>query len=125
MNASEIKKLCALGENSRVQFKLRLENPSKIAPELVAFANSKGGIIIIGVEDKTGQIAGLTYEQAQQMNTLIGQVANEWVNPTIYLETETIEVEGRIVLVVHVAEGINKPYKDKSRGCSIPGFFVL
>ena len=114
MNASEIKKLCALGENSRVQFKLRLENPSKIAPELVAFANSKGGIIIIGVEDKTGQIAGLTYEQAQQMNTLIGQVANEWVNPTIYLETETIEVEGRIVLVVHVAEGINKPYKDKS-----------
>lgn len=114
MTANEIKKLCALGENSRVQFKLRLENPSKIAPELVAFANCKGGIIIIGVEDKTGQLIGLTYEQAQQMNTLIGQVANEWVNPTIYLETETIEVEGRIVLVVHVAEGINKPYKDKS-----------
>ena len=114
MNANEIKQLCRLGENSRVQFKLRLENPAKIAPELVAFANSKGGILIIGVEDKTGQIVGLAYEQAQQMSTLIGQVANEWVNPTIYLETETVEVEGRIVLAVHVAEGINKPYKDKS-----------
>lgn len=114
MNANEIKKLSRLGENSRVQFKLRLENPAKIAPELVAFANSKGGILIIGIEDKTGQIIGISYEQAQQMSTLIGQVANEWVNPTIYLETETIEVEGRIVLAVHVAEGINKPYKDKS-----------
>ena len=114
MNANEIQKICRLGENSRVQFKLRLENPAKTAPELVAFANSKGGILLIGVEDKTGQIVGLAYEQAQQMSTLIGQVANEWMNPTIYLETETIEVEGKIVLVVHVAEGINKPYKDKS-----------
>jgi len=114
MNASEIQKLCRLGENSRVQFKLRLENPAKIAPELVAFANSKGGTIIIGVEDKTGAIVGLSYPQAQQMSTLVGQVATEWVSPTIYLETESIEVEGRTVLAVHVAEGINKPYKDKS-----------
>lgn len=114
MNATEIQKLCRLGETSRVQFKLRLENPAKIAPELVAFANSKGGTIIIGVEDKTGQIVGLTYSQAQQMSTLIGQVANEWVSPTIYLETESVEVEGKTVLAVHVAEGISKPYKDKS-----------
>ena len=114
MNANEIKKLCMLGENSRVQFKLKLENPAKIAPELVAFANSKGGTIIIGVEDKSGQIAGLSYQQAQQMSTLIGQVANEWVSPIIYLETETIEVDGKIVLAVHVSEGSHKPYKDKS-----------
>ena len=114
MEANNIKKLCKLGENSKVQFKLRLENPAKIAQELVAFANSKGGTILIGIEDKTGQIVGLTYEQAQKMSTLIGQVANEWVNPTIYLETETVEIEGKLVLVVHVGEGISKPYKDKS-----------
>jgi len=114
MNTNEIKKLCRLGENSKVQFKLRLENPAKIAPELVAFANSKGGILLIGVEDKTGEIIGLSYQQAQQTSTLIGQIANEWVSPTIYLETESVEVEGKTVLAVHVAEGINKPYKDKS-----------
>lgn len=114
MTENEIKKLCALGENSKVQFKLKLENPAKIAPELVAFANSKGGVILIGIEDKTGQIVGLNYQQAQQMSSLIGQVANEWVSPTIYLDTDTVEVEGRTVLAVHVGEGINKPYKDKS-----------
>lgn len=113
MTAKTIKELCRLGENSKVQFKLRLENPAKIAPELVAFANSKGGTLLIGVEDKTGEVAGLSYQQAQQASTLVGQVANEWVSPTIYLETESVEVEGRIVLAVHVPEGINKPYKDK------------
>ena len=114
MEANKIKNLCKLGESSKVQFKLRLENPAKTAPELVAFANSRGGVMLIGIEDKTGQIVGLTYQQAQQTSTLIGQVANEWVSPTIYLETETVEVDGKLVLVVHVDEGINKPYKDKS-----------
>ena len=56
MNAKEIKELCALGENSKVQFKLRIDNPSKIAAEIVAFANYRGGTILIGVEDKTGEI---------------------------------------------------------------------
>lgn len=114
MTGNEIKKLCTLGENSKVQFKLKLENPAKIAPELVAFANSKGGVILIGIEDKTGQIVGLSYQQTQQMSSLVGQVANEWVTPTIYLNTETVEVEGKMVLAIHVGEGINKPYKDKS-----------
>ena len=114
MNAKEVQKLCALGENSRVQFKLRLENPAKIASEIVAFSNSKGGILLIGIEDKSGAIVGLSYQQAQQTCTLVGQVANEWVIPTIYLETETIEVGGKIVIAVHVDEGINKPYKTKS-----------
>lgn len=114
METKEIQRLCRLGENSKVQFKLRLENPAKIAAEIVAFANSRGGVILIGVEDKTGTIVGLNYDEVQKMSTLVGQTANEWVNPTIYLQTETVEVEGRIVLVVHVEEGSNKPYKDKS-----------
>ena len=61
MNAEKIKELCALGENSKVQFKLRVDNPSKIATEIIAFANYRGGSILIGVEDKTGAIVGLSY----------------------------------------------------------------
>ena len=67
MNAKEIKELCALGENSKVQFKLKIDNPSKIAAEIVAFANYRGGTILIGVEDKTGEIVGLTYDKIQQI----------------------------------------------------------
>ena len=112
MDAKEIKELCTLGENSKVQFKLKLDNPSKIAAEIVAFANYRGGVILIGVEDKTGEIIGLSYEQVQQMSSAIGNTANELVHPTIYLQTETVCVDGKTILVVNVEEGINKPYKD-------------
>lgn len=114
MNAKEIKELCALGENSKVQFKLRVDNPSKIAAEIIAFANYRGGTILVGVEDTTGEIIGLTYEQVQQAGRDVGNAATNHVRPTVYLQTETVNVDGKIVLVVNVDEGIDKPYKDLS-----------
>lgn len=114
MNAKEIKELCALGENSKVQFKLRVDNPSKIAAEIIAFANYRGGMILVGVEDKTGEIIGLTYEQVQQAGRDVGNAATNHVRPTVYLQTETVNVDGKIILVVNVDEGIDKPYKDLS-----------
>lgn len=114
MNAKEIKELCALGENSKVQFKLRVDNPSKIAAEIIAFANYRGGMILVGVEDKTGEIIGLTYEQVQQAGRDLGNAATNHVRPTVYLQTETVNVDGKIILAVNVDEGIDKPYKDLS-----------
>lgn len=112
MDARKIKELCTLGENSKVQFKQKLDSPPKIAAEIVAFANYRGGVLLIGVEDKTGEIIGLSYDQVQQMSSAIGNTANELVHPTIYLQTETVSVDGKTILVVNVEEGINKPYKD-------------
>lgn len=114
MNAEKIKELCALGETSKVQFKLRVDNPTKIAAEIIAFANYRGGSIIIGVEDKTGKVVGLTYEEVQQAGRDIGNAATNHVRPTVYLQTEAVNVDGKIVLVVNVDEGIDKPYKDLS-----------
>ncbi len=114
MNAQEIKELCALGENSKVQFKLKIDTPSKIAAEIVAFANYRGGTILIGIEDKTGTIVGLTYDEIQQISRDIGNVANNSVRPTVYLQTETVDVDGKNILVVNINEGIDKPYKDQS-----------
>lgn len=103
-----------MGENSKVQFKLKIDNPTKIAAEIVAFANYRGGNILIGVEDKTGEIVGLTYDEVQQISRDVGNAASNSVRPAIYLQTETVDVDGKIVLVVNVNEGINKPYKDQS-----------
>ncbi|MBO6026159.1 MAG: putative DNA binding domain-containing protein [Bacteroidales bacterium] len=114
MNAEKIKELCALGENSKVQFKLRVDNPSKIASEIIAFANYRGGTILVGVEDKTGEIVGLTYDQVQRAGRDVGNAATNHVRPTVYLQTETVKVDGKIILVVNVDEGSDKPYKDLS-----------
>ncbi|MCR5152570.1 MAG: putative DNA binding domain-containing protein [Prevotella sp.] len=112
MDAKTIKQMCRLGENSFVQYKQQVDNPSKIAAEIVAFANSKGGTILIGVEDKTGEITGLTYSQVQQAGQCVTSAANNMIHPMVYLQTDTVDVDGKAVLVVSVSEGADKPYKD-------------
>ncbi|MBP3669521.1 MAG: putative DNA binding domain-containing protein [Bacteroidaceae bacterium] len=49
MTGQKIKELCTLGENSKVQFKQTLENQRKIAAEMIAFANYRGGVILFGL----------------------------------------------------------------------------
>ena len=112
MTEQEIMKVIRCGETSTVQFKQRFTSAKQIAEEFVAFANSKGGRLIFGVEDKTGIILGLSYDEIQSASRELGNVANDQVRPTIFLQTETVEVEGKMLLVADIQEGLNKPYKD-------------
>ncbi|MCF0202860.1 MAG: putative DNA binding domain-containing protein [Bacteroidaceae bacterium] len=114
MNAETLQNMVRCGETSTVQFKYLYSDDTKIARELVAFANSKGGDIIFGIDDKTGEMKGLTYEQVQNISSALGNVANEFVRPIVYLQTEVVSEGDKNFLVVHVDEGINKPYKDIS-----------
>ncbi|MBK7868100.1 MAG: putative DNA binding domain-containing protein [Ignavibacteriales bacterium] len=84
-----------------------------ISQEMVAFANSKGGMIIIGVEDKTGGISGLSYEDLQRINNLLSTAAQEHVKSPIVITTETVTIGDKRVIVVEVPEGTDKPHFDK------------
>ena len=112
MTEEELKDMCLCGETTKVQFKESPIAQKDAAREMIAFANSKGGVILFGVEDKTGMIKGLSYEDVQQMSRELGNAANEQVKPTIYIETEVVRVDDKHVLVCSVAEGRNKPYKN-------------
>ena len=119
MNSIELLDIISAGETSKVQFKREPDNQDKIAAELIAFSNSKGGTLLFGVEDKTGNITGLNYESLQKTGNAISTIANELVKPTIYITTEVVTVdvsddEKKNVLVVHIDEGVSKPYKDKN-----------
>ncbi len=65
MTEGILKDLCLCGETTKVQFKEMFTSQKEIAKEMVAFANSKGGVILFGVEDKTGKPVGLSYDQIQ------------------------------------------------------------
>ncbi|AXV48722.1 divergent AAA domain protein [Prevotella denticola CRIS 18C-A] len=114
MDAKELKTIISLGENSRVEFKEHFSKDIAIADEIVAFANSKGGYLIFGIEDKTGNVKGLSYEEIQKISSQVGNTANENIRPTLYVESETVAIEGKKLLVIHIKEGISKPYKDIS-----------
>jgi predicted HTH transcriptional regulator len=117
MDTKELIDIIQSGETSRVQFKQEMDD-DKIAAEMIAMSNAKGGIIIVGVQDKTGKILGLSYEQLQNYNSRLANIANDKINPQIFVFSETVTVTTentqKKVLVLSVSEGMNKPYKDNS-----------
>ena len=70
MKALEILELISKGESSTVQFKDRLPHQDSLAQEMVAFSNTEGGILIIGVNDKTGSLNGLSFDEIQTINRI-------------------------------------------------------
>jgi predicted HTH transcriptional regulator len=117
MNAIELLDIISAGETSKVQFKQEMDD-DKFAAEMIAMSNAKGGVILVGVEDKTGQITGLNYEQLQSYNSRLANIANDKVKPQIFISTEVVsitsETDENKILVVYLNEGTNKPYKDNS-----------
>ncbi|WOC53207.1 hypothetical protein BPO_p0124 (plasmid) [Bergeyella porcorum] len=77
-------------------------------------SNSKGGRIIFGVEDKTGQIIGLDYEQIQNYSNKLANIANDRIKPQVFIQTEVVSVDNNKILIVEIDEGIAKPYKDRN-----------
>ena len=112
MTEDIFKDLCLCGETTKVQFKESFTSQKEIAKEMIAFANTKGGVILFGVEDKCGKLVGLSYDEIQVISRELGNAANEQVRPTIYIETEVVRVEEKHFLICSVAEGKNKPYKN-------------
>lgn len=112
MEAKELIEITTRGEDSRTQFKQTVNNAESLAGDFVAFSNSKGGKILIGVSD-LGEIVGLSNDDIRRINQLLSNTATNCVRPAINLDTENIAIaSGQIVMVVTVLEGISKPYSD-------------
>lgn len=114
MQTTELLDLIKKGESSTVQFKERAPHPDSLAHEIIAFSNSKGGIILFGINDKTGAVNGLAYGEIQQLNQQIVNVASQKVYPPVFLITETVLLDEQAVVIVSVPEGVYKPYKDSN-----------
>ena len=100
------------GEVSGVQFKERALNKYDIGCELVAFSNARGGKLVMGVSDKTGQINALSYSEVQETTNLLSDIASENVVPSILINVDTVAVEDGYLVVATIKEGVNKPYHD-------------
>lgn len=116
MDSIELLNIISQGETSKVQFKLLLDNKDSIAAELIAMANSKGGVILFGVEDKSGAVVGLNYAQLQKIENELATIATDFVKPQIFINTEVVALgdEKKNILIVYVDEGVAKPYKDRN-----------
>lgn len=100
------------GEVSGVQFKERILDKYDIACEFVAFSNSHGGKLVVGIKDKTGETNALSYSEVQETTNLLSDIASENVVPSILIKIDTVEVEDGNLVIATVKEGLNKPYHD-------------
>ncbi len=114
METIELIELISRGEDSRTQFKQNLTNSESLAGDLVAFSNTKGGRILVGVSDQ-GEIVGLSPADIRRINQLISNTTSNVVRPPINTYNENVAVAGaQVIMVVTVQEGISKPYSDNN-----------
>ncbi|MDX2191216.1 MAG: ATP-binding protein [Bacteroidota bacterium] len=107
MTLKELEKIVARGENEWVEFKHKINFPDKIARELVAFANTSGGKLFVGIDDNC-TIFGL--KNPQEEIFAMQQVISSYVVFPLNHEIELIEVNPKkSVVVVNVTEAVRKP----------------
>ncbi|MCL1921334.1 MAG: putative DNA binding domain-containing protein [Kiritimatiellaeota bacterium] len=114
MDAKELMEIISLGETSQVQFKRMLDHQDKIAAEMIAMSNGKGGTIIFGVDDKTGDVIGLEYSDLQFIGNKLPTIASDLIKPQANFLTEVVTIGTKKLLLTHVEEGVAKPYKDNN-----------
>jgi len=109
----ELLETVARGEDSRHQFKDDVTNAASLAGEIVAFANSGGGQLFLGVAND-GTIHERDAASVDRLNQLIGNAASNLVRPPINPVTENVGISTGVVIVVTVPDGISKPYMDNN-----------
>lgn len=95
------------GEGEQIDFKNKISNEIKIAKTLVAFANNKGGKLLIGVADD-GHITGVKNEDEERY--ILEKAANRYCKPIIDIRFEEIFVDDRLVLIAEIPESDTKPH---------------
>jgi predicted HTH transcriptional regulator len=102
-----IRKLILQGEGTTLDFKKTITSNEKIAKSLVAFANNKGGQLLIGVADN-GNIVGVKSEDEERY--MITKSAHQFCKPAIEPEFEEIYLDDKLVLLVNIPKSDVKPH---------------
>jgi predicted HTH transcriptional regulator len=103
----DIYRLILQGESQVLDFKKTISHPEKIAKTLVAFANTKGGMLLVGVLDN-GEVAGVNIEEEAYQ---IHKSREIYCKPIVEVELHEIEDgKGHSVLLVQIPESKQKPH---------------
>jgi predicted HTH transcriptional regulator len=108
LSLAQIKTLAKQGEGQRLEFKMKVKFPEKIVRELVAFANSTGGVLLLGVSDD-GDVQGLKFADEDQF--VLNRAIEKHCYPAFKFSHYRVPVDiNKSVLVYEVAESLNKPH---------------
>lgn len=108
MNIKKIKEIITEGEGLTTEFKQRFSTHNKIAKEIIAFANTKGGLLFFGIDDD-GSIYGV--ESEKEISELVKETAEQYCEPKIEYQIKFIELLGREIVIVEIHSSNKKPHR--------------
>lgn len=111
------KDLSLHGESKNVEYKERVpEDSQKYMKSVVAFANGDGGRIVFGVEDGTMRVVGIPQADLFQMMDAITNAVTDSCEPMIIPDLFVREIEGKSLIILEIAPGMQRPYYLKKKG---------
>ena len=108
----QLSKMIAEGEHQRQDFKYSINDSRKIAISLVAFANSDGGRLLLGVRDN-GSIAGVSSEEEYYM---VESAAKLYSRPAVLFSFNVWKTEGKNVLEIIIQRSNERPQAQDPEG---------
>ena len=103
------------GESKTLELKSRLPQHDQLAKTIVAFANTSGGKLVLGVDDQR-QVVGVAEDDLFTLQDQITSIIHDRCAPFILPEIYTANLQGKMVLVIEVFRGNLPPYYFKSEG---------
>lgn len=108
MTLQELSQLASLGEGTNLEFKRKVPRPERIAKELIAFANTRGGQLLLGVTDE-GEVVGL--RDVEEEEFALRRAMKTHSSPVVEFSVERVPIaHRRDVIVVRVPESTEKPH---------------
>ncbi len=104
----KILELIDLGESLTVEFKQRFSSFEKMAKEMIAFANTRGGYIFLGVNDSKS-IYGIESEKSDI--EFIEKTANQYCEPPLNISYQVLPIDKKEILVIEIKESMQKPHR--------------
>ncbi|MEO6711756.1 MAG: ATP-binding protein [Planctomycetota bacterium] len=107
MNLEELRAAILAGEGREVEFKRGLPNDQKTARSLCAFANTRGGLLFIGVGDH-GELIGAPHPELTAKRLAL--IAAQQIVPALAPLIESVVIDGVTIIAVRVAASRSRPH---------------
>lgn len=108
MKRRDLLDLIEEGENINCEFKRKFSSSEKIAREMMAFANTKGGYILFGIDDDK-YIVGVDSEKAE--TELILDAAKNYCEPPLECKIDYMDMKGKEIVIAEIPESDHKPHR--------------
>ena len=94
-----------LGEDSLIEFKREMPHRNSMADEIAAFANTQGGMILIGIDDNR-EIVGIELQKLDSVEKTVVEICNDSIEPTVPIFTEKLRIGDKNLLKIEVPRSL-------------------